>query len=151
MILRECALSPQTGRNRGRQELGQFPQLPPGLCVVNTLSGIDDGSFSLHEDSCDLGNCPWIRSRARREGGGIVQRLGHFLGEDISRYLNEGRPRTAILNLRECTAHRIRDNGGEDHLFYPLGDVPIVDRRIKVWRDVGEVASIPSGQYQDGN
>ena len=149
MVFGKGALAAQAGRHRRLQQLRQFPQGPPGLGVVDPLTGVDDRSFGLEQH---LG-CP----RDRWSVGTVSDSWRRLVGEwlrDILRQqvggeLHQDRTRAAVSDLGESAAQRCRQVSRERDLLAGLGHLAVVEGGVEVGLHLGPFPGMAHRQDQD--
>jgi hypothetical protein len=149
MVLRERALAFEAGGHRRLEQLGELLERAPGLRIVHALAGVDHRPLGGDEDLGCSGHVAGVRAAAQAWRGPVRERLGHLVGHDVARKLDQHWTRSPVADLRKRTAHDVRDVFRLRDLFDRLGDVAEVQERAEVRRILVDASGIAARQDHD--
>ena len=105
VVLREGALALEAGRDGRAEQLGQRPELGPGLGVVDALAGVEDRALGGDQRVRGALHVRRVRPVPDRDRRDVARRVGAVLVPDVPRDLDEDRPRPAVAQPGERPPH----------------------------------------------
>ena len=145
MRLGEGALALQRRRDRRLKQLGQLPELVPGLRIVDALARVDHRSLSVDQRLGRFASVGGIRTRSIRRRRRVVDRLLDLGAPEVAGDLQHDRSLPTVLRMRKRAPDGVRQVVGIGQLLGPLAHVLEVDQPREVRRNVGLRASVTAG------